>query len=53
MKKYGVVWGHIREDGRFDEEAAHFADAQDTLRKAWMGDASAIREIEQQSEGRT
>jgi hypothetical protein len=48
VKRYGVVSGEIREDGTFDEDAVHFTDAQDTLRKAWMGDASAIQEIKQQ-----
>lgn len=48
VRKYGVVSGHIREDGTFDEDAAHFTDAQDMLRKAWRGDTDAIKEIEQQ-----
>lgn len=51
VRKYGVLWGRVDEtSGRFDEDAARFAVAQDLLRRAWMGDGDAIREIEGQVE---
>jgi hypothetical protein len=46
VKKHGVLCGQVDETtGRFDEDAATFTDAQDTLRKAWSGDSEAINEI--------
>ena len=49
IKKYGVLYGRIfGEDNWFLEDGVHFADAQDTLRKAWTGDGEAIADIEGQ-----
>jgi hypothetical protein len=49
VRRYGVLCGRVDEtSGRFDEDAATFAEAQDTLRRAWMGDREAMRGIEAQ-----
>jgi len=48
VKKYGLVSGSIGVGESFTEDVVYFADAQDILRRAWMGDIEAIREIEQQ-----
>jgi hypothetical protein len=48
IKKYGVLWARIWEDNRFIEDGVRFADAQDTLGKAWTGDGEAIADIEGQ-----
>jgi hypothetical protein len=49
-RRYGVICGQVDETtGRFDEDAATFTDAQDTLRKAWAGDDEAIYEVEAQA----
>lgn len=51
VRTHGVLWGKVNEDtGRFDEDTVHFADAQDTLRKAWTEDSKAIQEIKDQLE---
>lgn len=51
VKKHGVLGSHVDEaTGGFDEDVVHFADAQDTLRRAWMGDTEAVKEIEEQVE---
>jgi hypothetical protein len=50
-RKHGVLCGQVDETTRrFDEDAATFTDAQDSLRKAWAGDGEAVNEVEAQAQ---
>jgi len=49
IKKFGVLRGIVNETtGRFNEDAADFTDAQDTLRWAWTGGKNSLADIEAQ-----
>lgn len=46
VKRHGVLCAQPDETtGRFDEDSVRFADAQDSLRRAWRGDRAAIKEL--------